>query len=127
MSLADSPYFRSSGVDTTERARNLYSSDRILLIPITNVSHFEAEDKYVFLNTLDSQQYVVNHTLTALEKKLPVHFTRISRSTIINTHQISEIKRYFNGKYILFMRDRKTTSLHSGTTYSDAIRFLMNI
>ncbi|MPR34543.1 LytR/AlgR family response regulator transcription factor [Salmonirosea aquatica] len=108
-------------------ALSVKSGDRILLIPLADVSHFEAEDKYVFLNTLDSQQYLVNHTLTTLEEKLPAHFTRISRSAIINTHQISEIQRYFNGKYILVMRDRKATSLHSGTTYGEAIRLLLDI
>jgi two-component system, LytTR family, response regulator len=108
-------------------AISVKSGDRILLIPIGDVSHFEAEDKYVFLHTLDGQQYLVNHTLTALEEKLPAHFFRISRSAIVNTHQISEIQRYFNGKYILVLRDRKATSLHSGTTYGEAIRLLLDM
>lgn len=103
------------------------SGDRILLIPLTEVSHFEAEDKYVFLNTLDAQQYLVSHTLSTLEEKLPPHFTRISRSALVNTHHISEIQRYFNSKYIIVMRDRKATSLQSGTTYGEAIRLLLNI
>ncbi len=103
------------------------SGDRILLIPLTEVSHFEAEDKYVFLHTLDAQQYLVNHTLTTLEEKLPEHFVRISRSCIANTHHINEIQRYFNGKYILVMRDRKASSLQSGTTYGEAIRLLLNL
>jgi two-component system LytT family response regulator len=108
-------------------AISVKSGDRILLIPLTDVSHFEAEDKYVFLNTLDSQQYLVNHTLAALEEKLPAHFARISRSAIVNTHQITEIQRYFNGKFILVMRDRKATSLPSGTTYGDTIRLLVDM
>lgn len=108
-------------------AISVKSGERILLIPVTDISHFEAEDKYVFLNTLDGQQYLVNHTLTTLEEKLPPYFTRISRSVIINTHQISEIQRYFQGKYKLIMRDRKGTSLPSGTTYGEAIRLLLDI
>ena len=108
-------------------ALSVKSGERILLIPITNVSHFEAEDKYVFLNALDGQQYLLNHTLTSLEEKLPAHFLRVSRSAIINTHQIGEIQRYFNGKYLLIMRDRKATSLQSGSTYGDAVRQLLSI
>ncbi len=108
-------------------ALSVKSGERILLIPLTDVSHFEAEDKYVFLNTLDGQQYLLNHTLTSLEEKLPPHFLRVSRSAIINTHQIGEIQRYFNGKYLLVMRDRKATSLQSGSTYGDAIRQLLSI
>lgn len=42
-------------------------------------------------------------------------------------HQISEIQRYFQGKYMLVMRDRKGTSLPSGTTYGEAIRLLLDI
>ncbi|WP_373514072.1 LytR/AlgR family response regulator transcription factor [Persicitalea sp.] len=103
------------------------SGERILLVPLTDVSHFEAEDKYVFLNTLDGQQYLVNHTLTSLEEKLPAQFLRVSRSVILNTHRIAEIQRYFNGKYLLIMRDRKATSLQSGSTYGDAIRQLLSI
>lgn len=101
------------------------SGDRILMVPLQEVSHFEAEDKYVFLNTLAGQQYLVNQTLTVLEEKLPEHFLRISRSTIVNTHQIGEIQRYFNGKYILVLRDKKATSVQSGSTYGDAIRHLL--
>jgi len=108
-------------------ALSVKSGERILLIPLTDVSHFEAEEKYVFLNALDGQQYLLNHTLTSLEEKLPTHFLRVSRSAIINTHQIGEIQRYFNGKYLLVMRDRKATSLQSGSTYGDAIRQLLSI
>ncbi|TDB63413.1 LytR/AlgR family response regulator transcription factor [Arundinibacter roseus] len=103
------------------------SGDRILLIPLTEVSHFEAEDKYVFLNTLEGQQYLVSHTLTTLEEKLPAHFMRISRSAMINTHHLGEVQRYFNGKFIIQLRDRKATTLHSGTTYAEAIRILLNL
>jgi len=108
-------------------ALSVKSGERILLIPLTDVSHFEAEEKYVFLNALDGQQYLLNHTLTSLEEKLPTHFLRVSRSAIINTHQIGEIQRYFNGKYLLVMRDRKATSLQSGSTYGEAIRQLLSI
>lgn len=108
-------------------ALSVKSGERILLIPLTDVSHFEAEEKYVFLNTLDGQQYLINHTLTSLEEKLPAPFARVSRSVILNTHKIAEIQRHFNGKYLLTMRDRKTTSLQSGSTYGEAIRQLLDL
>ncbi len=108
-------------------ALSVKSGERILLIPLTEVSHFEAEDKYVFLNTLDGQQYLINHTLTSLAEKLPPHFLRVSRSAILNTHQIAEIQRYFDSKYLLVLRDRKATSLQSGSTYGNAIRQLLSI
>ena len=102
------------------------SGDRILLIPLTEITHFEAEDKYVFLNTLDGQKYLLNYTLTSLEEKLPNHYLRISRAGIVNSHHIKEIQKHFNGKYVIVMRDRKASQVTSGSTYADAIRHLLD-
>ncbi|CAG4989256.1 Transcriptional regulatory protein BtsR [Dyadobacter sp. CECT 9275] len=102
------------------------SGDRILLIPLTEITHFEAEEKYVFLNTLDGQKYLLNYTLTALEEKLPKHYLRISRAGIVNTHHIKEIQKHFNGKFVVLMRDRRASQLTSGSTYTDAIRHLLD-
>ncbi|WP_247232729.1 LytTR family DNA-binding domain-containing protein [Telluribacter sp. SYSU D00476] len=103
------------------------TGDKILLVPLTEITHFEAEDKYVFLNTLTGQKYLLNYTLTTLEEKLPNHFVRVSRSGIVNTHHIGEIQKYFNGKYLILMRDRKSSQLQTGSTYSDSIRHLIDL
>jgi two-component system LytT family response regulator len=102
------------------------SGDRILLIPLTEITHFEAEEKYVFLNTLDGQKYLLNYTLTSLEEKLPRHYLRISRAGIVNSHHIKEIQKHFNGKYVILMRDRKASQVTSGSTYTDVIRHLLD-
>ncbi|MCF2516234.1 LytTR family DNA-binding domain-containing protein [Dyadobacter sp. CY351] len=102
------------------------SGDRILLIPLTEITHFEAEEKYVFLNTLDGQKYLLNYTLTSLEEKLPKQYLRISRAGIVNSHHIKEIQKHFNSKYVIIMRDRKASQLTSGSTYGEAIRHLLD-
>ncbi|WAC11678.1 LytR/AlgR family response regulator transcription factor [Dyadobacter pollutisoli] len=102
------------------------SGDRILLVPLTEITHFEAEEKYVFLNTLDGQKYLLNYTLTSLEEKLPRHYLRISRAGIVNSHHIKEIQKHFNGKYVILMRDRKASQVTSGSTYTDVIRHLLD-
>jgi two-component system LytT family response regulator len=102
------------------------SGDRILLIPLTEITHFEADEKYVFLNTLDGQKYLVSYTLTSLEEKLPAHFLRISRAGIVNSHHIKEIQKHFNGKYTVIMRDRKASQLSTGSTYGEVIRHLLD-
>lgn len=102
------------------------TGDRILLIPLTEITHFEAEEKYVFLNTLDGQKYLLNYTLTSLEEKLPKHYLRISRAAIVNSHHIKEIQKHFNGKFMLMMRDRKASQLPSGSTYGEVIRHLLD-
>jgi len=102
------------------------TGDRILLIPLTEITHFEAEEKYVFLNTLDGQKYLLNYTLTSLEEKLPQHYLRISRAGIVNSHHIKEIQKHFNGKFMVIMRDRRASQLASGSTYGEAIRHLLD-
>ncbi|CAG5070114.1 Transcriptional regulatory protein BtsR [Dyadobacter sp. CECT 9623] len=102
------------------------SGDKILLIPMTDITHFEAEEKYVFLNTLDGQKYLLNYTLTSLEEKLPKHYLRISRGGIVNSHHIKEIQKHFNGKYVIVLRDRKASQVTSGSTYADTIRHLLD-
>jgi two-component system LytT family response regulator len=102
------------------------SGDRILLIPLTEITHFEAEEKYVFLNTLDGQKYLLSYTLTSLEEKLPKHYLRVSRAGIVNSHHIKEIQKHFNGKYVITMRDRKASLITSGSTYADSIRHLLD-
>ncbi|KAA6440539.1 response regulator [Dyadobacter flavalbus] len=102
------------------------TGDRILLIPLTEITHFEAEEKYVFLNTLDGQKYLLNYTLTSLEEKLPQHYLRISRAGIVNSHHIKEIQKHFNGKFMVIMRDRRASQLASGSTYGEVIRHLLD-
>lgn len=103
------------------------TGDRILLIPLTNIAYFEAEDKYVFLHTLDGQQFLTNHTITTLEEKLPDTFVRISRSVLLNSRHIREIQRHFNGKYVIVMQDKKATQLMTGSSFTDNLKNLMEL
>ena len=103
------------------------SGDRILFVPLNDISFFQAEDKYVLLNTIDSRQYIMNYTISSLEEKLPADFIRISRSTIINSIRIKELERYFSGKYIVVMNDLKNSKLESGTTYQENVKRLLEI
>lgn len=103
------------------------TGDRILLIPLTTISYFEAGDKYVFLHTIDGQQFLTSYTITTLEEKLPDTFTRISRSILLNSRHIQEIQRHFNGKFIIIMRDKKTSQLMTGHSYHDNLKSLMEL
>jgi len=103
------------------------TGERILFIPLAEVAFFEAEDKYVMLHTTEGQQYLTSYTISTLEEKLPDTFLRISRSVLINTFHIREIQRYFNGKYLVVLRDKKVSQLQTGTTYHDKLRSLMEL
>ncbi|WP_310587865.1 LytR/AlgR family response regulator transcription factor [Emticicia agri] len=112
---------------TPAHSISVKSGERILFIPLTDISYFEAEDKYVFLNTTDGKQYLTNYTITNLEEKLPDNFVRVSRSSIVNSHLIKELQKYFNGKYLVVMRDSKITKIETGSTYGDNLKRLMEI
>lgn len=103
------------------------SGEKILFIPLTEISFFEAEDKYVFLNTTDGKQYLTNYTIASLEEKLPENFIRVSRSSIINSLLIKELQKYFSGKYLVIMRDSKASKIETGSAYGENLKKLMEI
>jgi two-component system LytT family response regulator len=103
------------------------SGDKILFIPISDISYFQAEDKYVFLNTVDNKQYLSNYTLSNLEEKLPESFVRISRSNIVNSLKIKELEKYFNGKFLVVLNDLKGTKLETGTSFHDNLKRLLEL
>lgn len=112
--------------------REVYSisvktGEKIRLIPLSDIAYFEAEDKYVFLATMDGQKFLTTYTLTTLAEKLPDTFVRISRSVIVNRHKIAEIHRHFDGKFLLGLTDKKATKLTTGSTYGETVRQLLEL
>lgn len=106
---------------------SIKSGDKILFIPFDEISNFQAEEKYVFLNTITGKQYITNYTITNLEEKLPNTFIRISRAVIVNSLKIKALERHFNGKYLVAMNDQKNTKLETGTAYHDNLKRLLEI
>lgn len=103
------------------------TGDKIRLIPLSDIAYFEAEDKYVFLSTMDGQKFLTTYTLTTLTEKLPDTFVRVSRSVMVNRHKIAEVHRHFDGKFMLAMTDKKSTRLTTGSTYGEAVRGLLDL
>jgi two-component system, LytTR family, response regulator len=98
------------------------TGDRIILLRYENIVYFEAQDKYVFVFTVDGQKYLTDQSLTILSEKLPSPFCRIHRSYIINKEKIKEMHRHFSGRYLFIMDDKPGTRLTSGRTYTDIFR-----
>lgn len=98
------------------------TGERIILLRYENIAYLEAQDKYVFVFTIDGQKYLTDQTLTALEEKLPSNFYRIQKSYIINTDKIKEMHKHFSGRYLFILDDKSGTQLTSGRTYHEAIK-----
>jgi two-component system LytT family response regulator len=96
--------------------------DRILLVKLQDLAFIEAEDKYVFLNTVDGKKSLTDFTIFSLEEKLPDQFVKISRSTIINSDLIKEIRKGFNGAFFFVMNDVNSTRLSSSRSHGPALK-----
>lgn len=101
--------------------------DRIFIIKLGEIAFLEAKDKYVFINTSDNQEHLIDFTLTHLEDKLPANFIRVHRSYIINKDKIKEVQRYFDGRFVLILNDNKNTKIISGASYNKEIKGLIEL
>ena len=98
------------------------TGDKITLLRFDNIAYMEAQDKYVFVFTVDGNKHLTDQSLTALSEKLPAQFHRIHKSYIINKDKIREMHRHFNSRYLFIMEDKAATRITSGRTYHDGIR-----
>jgi len=96
--------------------------DRIILVKLQELAFIQAEDKYVFLNTTDGKRHLTDFTLAVLQDKLPEEFVRISRSTIIHSELIREIRKSFNGTLVFMMNDSEGSKLNSSRSYGPALK-----
>ncbi len=103
-------------------ALTIKTGDRIILLRFENIVYLEAQDKYVFVYTVDGQKHLTDQSLAALYERLPGQFYRIQKSYIINKDRVKEMHRHFNGRYLFLMDDKAGTRLTSGRTYYDAIK-----
>lgn len=108
-------------------AISVKAGHKILLISLDEVSHFEADDKYVFLCTAEGQKYLTSYTLSTLENRLPSRFLRVSRSVIVNKTQIRELEKHFSGRYLITLRDKPRTRVQSGQSFAESIRGLLEL
>ncbi|MDO7742414.1 MAG: LytTR family DNA-binding domain-containing protein [Pedobacter sp.] len=96
--------------------------DKILLVKLQDLAFIEAEDKYVFLHTVDGKKSLTDFTISALEDKLPDHFIKINRGKIINSDLIKEIRKGFNGTFYFIMNDINHTKLASSRSHGSILK-----
>lgn len=102
--------------------------EKLIFVPLKEVSYFEASGKYVILHTLEGQQHLINYTITSLNEKLDnAEFLQVSRGTLVNVRQIKMLEKYFNGKYKITLNDKKQSIVESGSTYGNALKELTEL
>lgn len=84
---------------------------RILLIDLHEIRYAEARDDVVYVHVAD-RAYPTRFSLNELERRLPTPpFLRIHRAFIVNMQNVVEISPFFNGAYLLTLRDAARTQL----------------
>lgn len=85
--------------------------DRTVLIGLNEITHFFSEDKFTYAAT-ETNNYIVEYSLAELEKKFGARgFQRIHRATLLNLAFVDELHRWFAGKLLVRLKDKKRTEL----------------
>ena len=83
----------------------------IRFVESADVDWVEAAGDYVILHH-GKEKSMIRETMSGMEEKLPAEaFVRIHRSTIVRIDAIREIKPYFHGDYIVYLKDGEELKL----------------
>jgi two-component system, LytTR family, response regulator len=97
---------------------------RIYFVETSSIDWIQAEGNYVTLHT-GSTKHLLRIKMNQLEERLnPKIFIRIHRSTIVNIHSISELRSYFNGSYLVLLKDN--TKIFSSRGYRKNMERILN-
>jgi two-component system LytT family response regulator len=100
------------------------NGDSTVLVKLGEITYFQSDNKYTSVFTLN-REFLIDASLIDLERRLnPKDFVRIHRSTLVNVSWIAEIKRGFDGRTTVLLRDLKDKELPVGRTYVDVLRRL---
>jgi two-component system LytT family response regulator len=98
--------------------------DRTVLMKVGEVLYFQSDNKYTSVHVA-SGEYLIDTPLVELEKKLnPRDFVRIHRATLVNVAWIAEIRRAYDGRQRVVLRDAKSTELVASRSYAENLRAL---
>ena len=116
-------------IDEMERQRTrrthvpIRADGRVTLLPVGDIDWIESSDNYVKIHA-NGQTYTVRQTLQSVEASLsPKEFIRVHRSSILNVARIKEIQPWFNGEFVVVLRDG--TQVRTSRGYRARLEALM--
>lgn len=77
--------------------------DTIKLIPVRDVLHFTADQKYTSVRHQGGTD-LIEDSLRALEEEFTPQFVRIHRNALVNIEQLAGIERDTEGQYLVVLR-----------------------
>lgn len=91
--------------------------DTVRIVPVEEVTHLQAQDKYISLYTADGEQ-LIRISLKELADQLdPAVFVQVHRSTIVNMRVVVSAERDFTGRVLLTLKGLKQT-VHVSRQYA---------
>jgi two-component system LytT family response regulator len=82
----------------------VHQGNKRIVLQVKDIIWLKAEGNYVRAFLKDAN-YKIRRSISVVEKQLPVQFTRIHRSIIVNVDFVQEILRSLNAKYRLILND----------------------
>jgi two-component system LytT family response regulator len=90
------------------------SGGRVFFLRTDEIDWIEAAGNYVRLH-LGAESHLFRETMNRMESRLDTRrFARIHRSRIVNTERIKELQPWFNGDYVVVLRDGTRLTLSRG-------------
>jgi len=90
------------------------SGGRVFFVPTCEIDWIEAAGNYVKLH-VGTDEHLFRETMNAIEAKLnPDAFFRIHRSHMVNVERIRELQPWFNGEYVVFLKNGTRLTLSRG-------------
>jgi two-component system, LytTR family, response regulator len=96
------------------------SGGRVFFLRTDEIDWIEAAGNYVRLH-LGEESHLFRETMNRMEGRLDSRrFVRIHRSRIVNTERIKELQPWFNGEYVVILRNGTRLTLSRG--YRDRLQ-----
>ena len=96
------------------------SGGRVFFLRTDEIDWIEAAGNYVRLH-LGDESHLFRETMNRMETRLDTRrFARIHRSRIVNTERIKELQPWFNGEYVVILRNGTRLPLSRG--YRDRLQ-----
>jgi two-component system LytT family response regulator len=90
------------------------SGGRVYFVRADEIDWIEAAGNYVKLH-VGNEAHLFRETMNALETQLdPDTFFRIHRSHIVNIERVKELQPWFNGEYVVFLKNGTRLTLSRG-------------
>jgi len=116
-------------IDDMERVRShrtrvpIKANGRVTFLPVGEIDWIESADNHVKIHT-NGDTHLLRRTLQNMQASLsPAEFVRVHRSAIVNVARIKEIQPWFNGEYVVLLRDG--TKVNSSRGYRARLEALM--